>query len=93
MDQINGLLTEKKFRAIKKTLFSNYGADPNSAASKEGYLSVLRNMKYNFNELDFVEFLNFFETLVDIINSGNESMNKIMKLDYLKEAINKGITL
>lgn len=90
MQSISSLSAGNQFRAIKRHLFNMYGAEADKAANVGGFLNILKNVVYNVDEVDFVEYLGFFKTLVEIINTDHEALNPALQLNFLEESISSG---
>ena len=83
------LFQEKRYREIMKGLNSRFGGTSADSVITT-LMEVLKGMRFNSNEIDFVRYLNMVEALFEIINADKEHLTESMMFFHLKEGVCNG---
>lgn len=89
-DSLINFVQRKEFRGMIRFIFSKFNADDNVQSTINSFMTILNSIYFNESEIQLTEFLKFFETIVEIINSSNTVINDEMALCMLQQSISKG---
>ena len=87
IESIRPLLNAREFRAAAKTLRERFEA-ADDQETVEAYTNIMNNLRYNPYKMEFVQFMNIFSLVLDILKSVNiQGVSDGSVLYYLKQSM------
>ena len=86
VDQFSVLLDQRKYRECIRALRERFGANDDQTVI-DAFVDVMKNLKFIPNNMDFSDFMNIFDILVEILSGVNQDVSQSMRLHYLKNCM------